>query len=152
MFSIQGAFMRALRRRLLPALAAVLVTAPAMAQMPPGPGLDCVCLKLSLDDAHTDMATKQSELEAAQAQLNQFDAQLAAARAQTNVSDPQSVAQFRQLLAQRDTAFRQSHGDLLAADQAAVARYNQAVADYNAQCAGRPQPPPPGPVSCPGVR
>lgn len=145
--------MLALRRCLLAAFAAVLPATAAIAQMPPAPGLDCLCLQQSLDDAHTDMAAKQVELDAAQSQLNQLDSQLAAARAQTNVADPQSVAQFRQLLAQRDVAFKQSHGELVTATQAATARYNQAVADYNAQCAGRPlPPPPPGPVSCPGIR
>ena len=126
------------------------VAAPALAQMPAGPDVTCLCLKQSLDDLNTDMAAKQGELSAAQAQLSQLDQQLAQARAQINVNDPQSVAQFRQLLAQRDAAFRTTHGDLITAAQAAVARYNQAVADYNAQCAGRPlPPPPPGPLNCP---
>ena len=127
---------------------------PAWAQMPgylpPGdPGLVCLCLKQTVDDTQTDMATKRGELNAAQAQLGQIDTQLAAARAQEDVNDPQSVAQFRQLLSQRDTAFRQANGELIGASQAATARYNQAVADYNGQCAGRPlPPPPPGPLVC----
>jgi hypothetical protein len=135
----------------LGALLCALLTAPAWAQMPPpGPDLACLCLKQSVDDAQTDMAAKNAELNAAQAQVNQLDAQLAAARAQENVNDPQSVAAFRQLLAQRDAAFKQSNGGLIAASQAATARYNQAVANYNNQCAGRPlPPPPPGPLSCP---
>jgi hypothetical protein len=59
------------------------------------------------------------------------------------------VAQFRQLLAQRDATFRQSNGGLIQASQAATANYNQAVANYNGQCAGRPlPPPPPGPLVC----
>ena len=95
------------------------------------------------------MQAKQGELGGAQSQLANIDQQLNAARAQEDVSNPQSVAQFRQLLAQRDTAFKQSNGDLIAAAQAATARYNQAVADYNNQCAGRPLPPlPPGPLVC----
>ena len=129
-----------------------LLAAPALAQMPPppgGPDLACLCLKQSVDDTHTDMQAKQSELGGAQSQLSQIDSQLAAARAQTNVNDPQSVAQFRQLLAQRDQIFRQTNGDLIAAAQAATATYNQAVINYNNQCAGRPlPPPPPGPLVC----
>ena len=34
-----------------------------------------------------------------------------------------------------------------------AAAYNDAVAAYNNQCAGRPMPPPPpGPLLCPGMR
>jgi hypothetical protein len=122
---------------------------PGWAQMPPGPDFACLCLKQAVDDAHNDMQAKNAELGAAQAQLNQITGQLTTARASLDVNDPQAVAQFRQLLAQRDQAFRHSHGDLIAAAQATTAHYNQAVANYNNQCAGRPlPPPPPGPLSC----
>jgi hypothetical protein len=145
--------MRAYRAGLAAVLCAVLA-APAWAQSGPypagGPELTCLCLKQSVDDLNTDMSAKQSELGAAQAQLNQLDQQLAAARAREDITNPQSVAEFRQLLAQRDAAFRQTNGGLIAAVQAATASYNQAVADYNNRCAGRPlPPPPPGPLSCP---
>ncbi|HWD59402.1 MAG TPA: hypothetical protein VG308_14035 [Stellaceae bacterium] len=133
------------------AAAIALMAAPALAQMPPpGPDFTCLCLSQSLNDANTDMQAKQGELNGAQSQLGDLDHQLAAARAREDVTNPQSVAEFRQLLAQRDAAFKQSNGDLIAAAQTATARYNQAVADYNAQCAGRPMPPPPpGPLNCP---
>jgi predicted nucleic acid-binding Zn-ribbon protein len=102
---------------------------------------------------HDDMQAKQGELSGAQWQLSQLDNQLAVERARVDVNNPQAVAQFRQQLAQRDTLFRRTNGDLIAAAQAATANYNQAVAAYNNQCAGRPlPPPPPGPLSCPGVR
>ena len=121
-----------------------------LAQMPPpGPDMACLCLKQAVDDTNTDLAAKQSALSAAQTQLNQIDSQLAQARATEDVNNPQSVAQFRQLLAQRDAAFKQTNGDIIAAVQAATVRYNQAVSDYNNRCAGRPlPPPPPGPLVC----
>ena len=133
----------------LAALLCAVSAAPVMAQMPPGPDLNCLCLKQAVDDTNTDMMAKQAELNTAQSQLGQLDRQLEAARAREDVNNPQSVAEFRQLLAQRDTAFRQSNGGLITATQAATGRYNQAVADYNNQCAGRPlPPPPPGPLAC----
>jgi hypothetical protein len=141
----------------LAALLCAALAAPAWAQMPgsaaPGvPGFTCLCLKQSVDDTRTDMQAKQGELNAAQGELSQLDNQLAAARANEDVNNPQSVAAFRQLLAQRDAAFKQSNGGLITATQAATAAYNQAVTDYNNQCAGRPlPPPPPGPLSCPGT-
>src|SRR5271154_6448003 len=133
----------------------ILLAASAWAQTPPSPPplppeVNCLCLKQAVDDTRTDMTAKQGELSAAQNQVSQLDAQLAAARAKEDVTNPQSVAAFRQLLAQRDAAFRQSNGELITATQAATARYNQAVGDYNNQCAGRPlPPPPPGPLTCP---
>jgi hypothetical protein len=141
----------------LGALFCVVVTVPALAQMPgyppPGPDFSCLCLKQSVDDTHTDMQTKQAELSGAKAQLGQLDNQLAAERDHVDVNNPQAVAQFRQQLAQRDALFRRTNGDMITASQAATANYNQAVAAYNNQCAGRPlPPPPPGPLSCPGMR
>jgi hypothetical protein len=136
-------------RVVLGAALCVALAGPATAQMPAVPDFTCLCLKQTVDDANTDMQAKQSELGAAQERLADLDRQLHAARAQEDVNNPQSVAQFRQLLGQRDAAFKQSNGDLIAAAQAATAAYNQAVANYNGQCAGRPlPPPPPGPLVC----
>ena len=148
-------------RLALGAVLCALLATPAPAQAPPpgyppapggppaGPDLTCLCLKQSVDDHYTDMTAKNGELNAAQGELSHIDSQLAAARGQVDVNNQQSVAQFRQMLAQRDAAFRRSHGDLLAAAQSATESYNRAVADYNNQCAGRPlPPPPPGPMSC----
>lgn len=136
-------------RVLLGAALGAALAAPALAQMPPGPDFTCLCLKQTVDDTHTDMQAKQGALDNAQSQLASIDRQLAAARGQMNVDDPQAQAQFRQLLAQRDAAFKQSHGEIIAASQAATVHYDQAVANYNSQCAGRPlPPPPPGPLVC----
>jgi hypothetical protein len=126
------------------------LTAPALAQAPPPPGAVCLCMKQSIDAANADMSAKNSALGAARAELDGIDQQLAAARAGVNVDNPQAVAQFRQLLEQRDAAAKRAGGSALTDAQAASARYNDAVAAYNNQCAGRPlPPPPPGPLSCP---
>jgi hypothetical protein len=124
---------------------------PALAQGPYPPGAAvCLCLKQGVDNANADMAAKNAALGDARAQLDQLDQQLGSARAQTNVDNPQAVAQFRQLLEQRDIAAKRAGGPALADAQATAARYNDAVNAYNAQCAGRPlPPPPPGPLMCP---
>jgi hypothetical protein len=137
----------------LGALFCAALTVPALAQMPgyppPGPDMTCLCLKQSVDGSYADMQAKQGQYSAAQAQLSQLDNNLATQRSGVDVNNPQAVAQFRQQLAQRDTLFRQTNGEFLSANQAATANYNQAVAAYNAQCAGRPlPPPPPGPLVC----
>jgi hypothetical protein len=125
-----------------------LPAAPALAQMPP-PGA-CYCLKQSVDNTNADMAARNAALADARAALDQLDQQLATLRAQVDVNNPQAVAQFKQLLEQRDAAAKRAGGATLADAQAAAARYNDAVATYNAQCGGRPlPPPPPGPLVCP---
>ena len=58
-----------------------------------------------------------------------------------DINNPQSVAHFRQVLEQRDAAFRRSSGPLAADLSAAVSHYNSAVNDYNARCASRPRDP-----------
>ena len=139
--------MKVLRLGLGGLICAVLAM-PALAQMPPDPA--CLCLKQAVDESFADMNAKQSAYSASQAQVSQLDNQLTEARAHEDVTNPQSVAAFRQLLAQRDTAYRQSTGEALTVAQSATARYNQAVAEYNNRCAGRPlPPPPPGPLVCP---
>ena len=129
-----------------------VLAAPALAQAPPPLAATCYCLRQSLDAATADVTAKTAALAAARAELDQLDQQLAALRAQVNVDDPQAVAQFRQLLEKRDAAAKVAGGAALTDSQAATAAYNQAVADYNNQCAGRPIPPPPGPLNCPMTR
>jgi hypothetical protein len=125
-----------------------LLAMPALAQMPPAAA--CYCLKQSVDMGNADMAAKNAALTDARAALDQLDQQLASLRAQVDVNNPQAVAQFKQLLEQRDAAAKRASGDALADAQAATNRYNDAVGAYNAQCGGRPlPPPPPGPLVCP---
>lgn len=127
-----------------------LLAMPALAQMPPAPAAACYCLKQSVDTTNADMAAKNAALADAHAALDQLDQQLASMRAQVDVNNPQAVAQFKQLLEQRDAAAKRAGGAALTDAQTATARYNDAVASYNAQCGGRPlPPPPPGPLNCP---
>jgi hypothetical protein len=143
-----------LRLGLSVCVALVGLAVPTQAQVPGPPGwadpIACACLKQALDAASADMAARMAALNEARAELDRLDQQLAAARASVNVDDPQSVAQFRQLLAQRDAAFQRSTGAIFADAHAATLRYNAVTADFNNQCTGRPlPPPPPGPLSCP---
>jgi hypothetical protein len=133
---------------------AALMALPASAQMSgPGDAIACACLRATIDVSNAGMTAQNQALSAAQADLARLDQQLAAARGNVDVNNPQAVGQFKQLLAQRDAAFQHSTGGLVAAAQAATARHNAAVGDYNNACAGRPvPPPPPGPLSCPGPR
>jgi len=145
-------------RSFRPVLAAFACAAPMALAMPAaaqmtGDPIACACLARAIDATNADMTAQNQALAAGQADLARLDQQLAAARASVDVNNPQAVAQFKQLLTQRDAAFQQLGGGLVAAAQAATARHNAAVGDYNNACAGRPiPPPPPGPLACPGPR
>jgi ABC-type transporter Mla subunit MlaD len=139
-----------LRRGALLCAALILSAMPALAQAPPAV---CLCMKQAVDASNADMAAGNAALADARAALDRLDQQLAALRAQVDVNNPQGVAQFKQLLEQRDAAAKLAGGETLANAQAATARYNDAVAAFNAQCGGRPlPPPPPGPIACPPPR
>lgn len=140
---------RPLRRGALLCAALTLLATSALAQVPPQ-AATCYCLKQSVDNSNADMAAKNAALADARAALDRLDQQLATLRSQVDVNNPQAVAQFKQLLEQRDAAAKLAGGSALTDSQTATARYNDAVAAYNAQCAGKPLPPPPGPVACPG--
>src|SRR5260370_7505695 len=107
-----------------------------------------------MDVPGTEMAANQRDRDAVNDELSRLDVELQSARAGMDVNNPAAVARFRQLLEQRDAAFRRSTG-LVTGDLSSVtARYTQRVNEYNARCANRPrhpglpptpQPPPPSP-------
>ena len=143
-------------------VAAFAAVSPAVAQAPPyppppplpyqavpAPGLSgeaadiaaCLCLRQAVDTLGADMAGQQRSRDAVNDELSRLDAELQGARAGMDVNDPAAVARFRQLLAQRDAAFRRSTG-LVTGDLSSVtARYNTRVIEYNARCASRPRDP-----------
>jgi len=87
------------------------------------------------------MTERQRSYEASRQEVADLDARLQNARTSVNVDNPNAVAQFRQLLDQRDAAYRQSSGTLFTQYQNAVALYNQRVSEYNARCTDRPRNP-----------
>ena len=121
--------------------------APAAAQVPVPPSPEaadiaaCLCLRQSLDASGAAMAERERGYEASRREVADLDAQLQNARTSVNVDNPNAVAQFRQLLGQRDAAYRRSSGTLFTQYQNAVALYNQRVSEYNARCADRPRNP-----------
>lgn len=121
--------------------------APATAQvpMPQSPEAadiaSCLCLQRAVDALGAAMTDRQRAYEASRQEVASLDAQLRNARMSLNVDNPGAVAQFRQLLDQRDAAYRRSSGTDFTQYQNAVARYNERVNEYNARCADRPRNP-----------
>jgi hypothetical protein len=101
----------------------------------------CLCLRQAIDRLGADMAATQRSREAANDELSRLDAEMQSLRARMDVNDPAAVARFRQLLEQRDAAFRRSTGLVTGDLTSATSRYNARVNDYNARCANRPRDP-----------
>ncbi len=107
-------------------VAVVAAASPAVAQAPPYPPppplygavpapplsgepadiAACLCLRQAIDVLGTDMAAKQRDRDAVNDELSRLDVELQSARAGMDVNNPAAVARFRQLLEQRDAAFR----------------------------------------------
>ena len=101
----------------------------------------CLCLGQAVAALSADMAAKQRSYAAVRDELARLDAQLQSERAGMDVNNPQSVARFRQLLEQRDAAFRRSTGLATGDLSSVIERYNARVNEYNARCANRPRDP-----------
>jgi len=137
-----GSAMR-MRAAVLWAGVAAVAAASAAAQAPPPGGeageiAACLCLMQAIDTLGPDVSAKQRTLDGVRDELARLDAQLQSARAGMDVNDPAAVARFRQLLEQRDAAFRRSTGLVTGDLGSATARYNARVNEYNARCASRP--------------
>jgi len=142
-------------------VAVVAAISPAVAQAPPYPPppppygavpapprsgeagdiAACLCLRQAVDVLGADMAAKQRSRDELNAELARLDAEMQRARAGMNVNDPAAVAQFRQLLQQRDAAYRRSTGLVTGDLSSATSRYNARVNEYNTRCANRPRDP-----------
>jgi len=125
-----------------PPPAAPLPAAPAVPTSPEAAEIaHCLCLGQAVSALHADMDAKQRAYDAVRDELARLDAELQRARAGMNVDDPQSVARFRQLLEQRDAAFKRQTGLVTGELSDATARYNTRVGEYNSRCANRPRNP-----------
>jgi hypothetical protein len=139
-------------------VASVAVAAPAVAQAPlypsppplsaapaPPPSPEaaeiaaCLCLGQAVAALSADMTAKQRSYDSVQDELTRLDVQLESARARIDVDDPQAVARFRQVLEQRDAAFRRSTNLVTGDLSSAIERYNSRVGEYNSRCANRPR-------------
>ena len=122
----------------------LVAIAPAGAQAPP-PGSEaadiasCLCLHQTIDALSAELAAKQAAYQGLQSDLTRLGEQLQGERATMDVNDPAAVARFRQLLAQRDAAFRRSTTEIGPDLTATTGRYNASTEEYNARCANRPR-------------
>jgi hypothetical protein len=119
------------------AVAALLSSAAAIAQVPPPPlpaeVNACLCLQRLYSGLAADMNAKNQAYQAANREVEGLTAELDRERASTNVNNPDAVARVKALLERRDAATKTLPvAQSAAAD--AVSRYNAAVSEYNARC------------------
>jgi len=122
------------------AVMALALVSPALAQMPPDLAA-CACLRRAIDALGADWSARQAAYDRTRSDLDRLDGQLQAARGGLDVNNPEAVARFRQLLEQRDLAFRRSTEMASGELGAIIGRYNARVGEYNANCANRPLDP-----------
>jgi len=97
----------------------------------------CLCLEQGLADSGGELQRQKTVYETARARLDRLAAEIERQRPSVNSNDPVSVDSFKELLAQRDAAQSRFATDETPAYSAAVARYNDLVATYNANCQGK---------------
>ncbi len=121
-------------------LLALAASGAARAQMPDEAAEinACLCLQQGLAPLSAAMTAKTNALAAVRRDLADLDAELARARPAVEVNNPDSVARYKALLAQRDTAYQHSIGPIVADADQAVARYSAQVNEYNTRCANHP--------------
>ena len=116
-------------------VSACIDTAQAQMSSDPAEITTCLCMQQGVATLSGDMSAKTNALASARQHVADLDAQLAQARPNVQVNDPESVQRYKALLLQRDAAYRQSLGPVVANADQATARYNNLVGQYNARCA-----------------
>jgi hypothetical protein len=110
---------------------------PASAQVISDPNTirSCLCEQQFVLDLQDGVASRRLALESSQRSQASLANQVDTRRAQINVYDSAELDAFKQLLQQRDASIAATASATQTYDDAAE-RYNQAVATYNASCAG----------------
>jgi hypothetical protein len=111
---------------------------PAGAQVVSDPSVirSCLCEQQFVTTLQDNVSARHQTLEASQRSQASLANQVETRRAQINVYDSAELDGFKQLLQQRDDAIAATAAATDSYDDAAN-RYNEAVAGYNAHCAGR---------------
>lgn len=111
---------------------------PAAAQVVNDPNAirSCLCEQQFVLALQDGVASRRQALESSQRSQASLANQVDTRRAQINVYDNAELNAFKQLLQQRDASIAATADATKTYDDAAE-RYNQSVASYNANCAGR---------------
>ena len=119
------------------ALSFVTGTAPAQVVRAPDAVHECLCKEQAVASLNGEVQAQSRAYEQQRQSFEALDKAVQTGRPQVNVNNSADVDAFKQLLEKRDTAADTLAGPATRSYADAVQRYNQAVADYNAGCAGK---------------
>ncbi|MGO8919377.1 MAG: hypothetical protein ACLQJR_26035 [Stellaceae bacterium] len=97
----------------------------------------CLCREQAVTALNGEVQAQSRAYEAQRQSFEALDKAVQTGRPQVNVNNPADVDAFKRLLEQRDEAADTLAGSANKSYADTVQRYNQAVADYNAGCAGK---------------
>ncbi len=122
-------------------LAAALVVAAGAVQAQvvraPDEIRSCLCKEQAVKALNGDVQAQSQAYAAQRESVDALDKSVETGRPQVDVSNPADVDAFKGLLERRDAAADALAGPVTRSYAEAVERYNRAVADYNAACAGK---------------
>jgi hypothetical protein len=121
------------------ALALLVAAGAAQAQVVRAPDeiRSCLCKERTVAALNGEVQAQSRAYETQRQDVDALDQSVETGRPQVNVNNPADVDAFKSLLERRDTAADALAGPVTKSYAEAVQRYNQAVADYNAACAGK---------------
>lgn len=97
----------------------------------------CLCMEQTVAALNSQVQAQSRVYEDKRQVFQTLDNQVRTSRSEVNVNNQQDVDAFRRLLEQRDEAADTLAGATTSSYAEAVTRYNQSVAAYNDQCAGK---------------
>jgi hypothetical protein len=120
-------------------IAGLLMSGAAHAQMPTEAAEinRCLCMQREISQLSAEMSAKMAALRRADRRVAALSARLRRERPTLDVNNPAAVEHFKVLLAERDSAWKDSVGPVWRAANDAVARYNARVREYDDSCAHR---------------
>lgn len=95
----------------------------------------CLCAGQNVTLLRDEVSRQRQAYDTAKANYDVLSAQAEAERGLVNINDENSITAYRQLLERRDAAEYHFKVEVAPPYAAIVARYNQAVQGYNADCA-----------------
>lgn len=119
------------------ALTAIVGTAEAQVVRAPDEIRACLCKEQSVASLNQEVQTQSRAYDSQRQSFEALDKAVQSGRPQVNVNNPADVDAFKRLLERRDTAADALAGTATKTYADVVQRYNRAVADYNATCAGK---------------
>jgi hypothetical protein len=97
----------------------------------------CLCKEQSVAELNGEVQSQSRAYEEKRQGFEALDKQVQTSRPQVNVNNQGDVDAFKRLLERRDEAADVLAGAATRSYAEAVQRYNQAVTDYNSNCAGK---------------